>query len=82
MVFYFESIYLPCRFYIVADSWKFYPRSIRIEERDFREVWISAPRKVKVRNPAFELIPKKYITKIISELGILGYDDFLRKVGR
>ena len=70
------------RFYIVADSWKFYPRSIRIEERDFREVWSSAPRKVKVRNPAFELIPKKYITKIISELGILGYGDFLRKVGR
>src|SRR3989344_3495782 len=66
----------------VAESWKFYPRSIRIEERDFREVWSSAPRKVKVRNPAFELIPKKYITKIISELGILGYDDFLRKVGR
>ena len=68
--------------YILADSWKFFPKSIRIEERDFREVWKKSPKTLKVRNPAFELLPKKYITKIISELGIMGYDEFLKKVAK
>ncbi|MDP3881775.1 MAG: hypothetical protein Q8Q31_02760 [Nanoarchaeota archaeon] len=68
--------------YIVADSWKFSPKNVRIEERDFHEVWKNAPKNVKVRDPAFEKIDKKYITGIISELGVLKYNDFLRKISR
>lgn len=66
--------------YIVSDSWKYYPKKVKIEERDFHEVWKNAPKNVKVRNPAFELVPKKMISKIISEFGVLSYQKFLRKV--
>ena len=66
--------------YIVADSWKFTPENIQIEERNFKEVWKNAPKKIKIRNPAFEKIDKRYITGIISELGILRYGEFLRRM--
>ncbi len=66
-------------FYIVADSWKFYPRNVKIEERDFHEIWKNAPGHVKIKNPAFEKIDKKYVKKIITEYGTLKYDDFLKK---
>ena len=36
--------------------------------------------KIKIRNPAFEFIPKKYIKGIVSEYGILSYSEFLKKV--
>ena len=68
--------------YIISDSWKFSSKDIKLEERDFNEVWKKLPKnsKIKIRNPAFEFVPKKYITKIVSELGILKYNDFLKKV--
>lgn len=66
--------------YIVADSWKFSPRNVKIEERDFHEVWANAPAHIKVKNPAFEKIDKKYIKGIISEYGILSYDTFVKKI--
>lgn len=65
--------------YIIADSWKYSPKNLRIEERAFTEVWESAPEKIKIENPAFELIPAKYIKSIISELGILSLNKFLQK---
>ncbi len=65
--------------YILADSWKFFNKEVPIEERDFHEVWGAVPQGVKVRNPAFEKIPKKYISKIITEEGILDYKQFMRK---
>jgi len=65
--------------YIVADSWK-YANKVKLEERDFKEVWKNAPREIKLRNPSFELIEKKYIKAIISELGILSLPDFIKKV--
>ena len=66
--------------YIVADSWKFTKKKVPREQRKLAEVWDSAPKNIKVKNPAFEFVPKKYIKAIISELGILKYGDFLRKV--
>ncbi|MEK6917442.1 MAG: hypothetical protein AABW51_00670 [Nanoarchaeota archaeon] len=65
--------------YIIADSWKFSKNKIPIEQRSLNEVWDKVPRNVKIKNPAFEFVPKKYITKIISELGILSYSEFVRK---
>ena len=64
--------------YILADTWKFFPKNIEIEERHFEEVWNNP--KIKIRNPAFSLVPKKFITGIISELGLLSYKDFLKQV--
>lgn len=67
-------------FYIIADSWKYSNKKIPIENRSLNEVWDKAPKKFKIKNPAFEFVNKKYITKIITELGILNYNDFLKKV--
>ena len=66
--------------YIVADSWKFTNKKTPIENRKLNEVWDKAPKNIKIKNPAFEFIQKKYIKAIISELGTLSYGEFLRKV--
>ncbi len=66
--------------YVVADSWKFFPKNVKIEERDFHEVWKNAPKNIKIRNPAFEFVNKKYVHKIVSELGTLNFTRFLEAV--
>ena len=66
--------------YIIADSWKFSQGNVKIEERDFHEIWNRVPRQIKIRNPAFEKIDKKYIKAIVSELGVLSYGEFMRKI--
>ncbi|MBU0957462.1 MAG: hypothetical protein KKF56_01490 [Nanoarchaeota archaeon] len=66
--------------YILADSWKYYSKNIKIEERKAKEVWKNKPKGIKIENPAFEKIEKKYIKGIVSELGVLKFGDFLRKV--
>ena len=63
--------------YILADSWK-YAKKIKLEQRNSGEVWNT--KKVLIKNPAFELIKRRYITGIISELGNLSYRKFLREV--
>jgi ribose 1,5-bisphosphate isomerase len=49
--------------YIIADSWKYSNKKIPIENRNLNEIWNHAPKDVKIKNPAFELIKKEYITK-------------------
>lgn len=66
--------------YILADSWKYYPHKIKIEERNINEIWNRAPKKIKIRNPAFELVEKKYIKAIISEYGVRKFDDFIKLI--
>jgi len=67
-------------FYVVADSWKFTNKKLLLEQRKLNEVWDKAPKNVKIKNPAFEYVPKKYIEGIISEYGILSYDKFVKKL--
>jgi len=67
-------------FYIVADSWKFTKEKVPIEQRKLNEVWDNAPKNIKVKNPAFEFIDKKYITGIVTELGFMKYSEFLKKI--
>jgi len=67
-------------FYIVADSWKFSKQKIPIENRKLNEIWDHAPKNIKIKNPAFEFVPKKYIGGIVSEYGLLSYNEFLKKV--
>lgn len=68
--------------YIIADSWKHSPKNVKIEERKFHEVWEKMPKSfhVKIKNPAFELVPRKYIKGIITEFGLMKYKKFLRVV--
>ena len=66
--------------YIIADSWKFTKRKVPIEQRSLNEIWDRAPKNIKIKNPAFEFVQKKYIKAVVSEFGILKYDAFLKKV--
>ena len=66
--------------YVIADSWKFSKRSVKIEEREYKEIWKNAPKHIKVKNPAFETVKSKYITAIISELGICKPSVFVKRV--
>ena len=65
--------------FIVSNSWKFTNERLKIEQRSYDEVWKEAPKNLKIKNFAFEQIDKKYITKIISELGVMSYNEFLNK---
>lgn len=55
--------------YIIADSWKYSPKKLKLEERDFHEVWKKLPKKskIKIENPAFEFVPKRLIKEIVTE---------------
>lgn len=66
--------------YILSGSWKFSSEKVRMEQRTFREIWKKSPSGVDIRNPAFEFVPKKDIRGIVSEFGILGYDEFLKRI--
>jgi len=37
-------------------------------------------RKNKIKNPAFEFADKKYIKGIITELGLMSYNQFVKRV--
>ena len=65
--------------YVIADSWKFSRRTVKIEERAHKEVWKNAPKRIKILNPAFETVRAKYINAIVSELGILKPMAFAKK---
>jgi translation initiation factor 2B subunit (eIF-2B alpha/beta/delta family) len=65
--------------YIIADSWKYSNKKIPIENRNLNEIWNRAPKNIKLKNPSFEFVSKKYIKGIVSELGILSYEKFVRK---
>lgn len=66
--------------YVIADSWKFTNSKVPIEQRELNEVWDKAPRGVKIKNPAFEFVDKKYITGMITERGLEKYGEFVGKM--
>ena len=66
--------------YIIADSWKYTSKKIPIEQRGLNEVWDKAPKHIKIKNPAFEFVPKELITKIVTEYGAQTYGEFLKRV--
>jgi len=66
--------------YCCSHSWKFAEKGITIEQRPAKEVWQNVPKGVDVHNPAFEVAESKHIKGIISEFGILNYNDFLKRM--
>ena len=63
-------------FYVVSELLKFDPETLRgecekIEQRSPAEVWIEAPARLDVRNPAFDVTPNRYIHGIVCEEGII-----------
>ena len=53
--------------YIIADSWKYSPKEVKLEQRTFKEIWKNAPKGIKIKNPSFEFVSKKYLKKVITE---------------
>jgi len=66
--------------YIIADSWKFTKQKISLENRKLNEVWDRAPKGIKIINPAFEFVDKKYISGIVTEVGLMSYEKFVGKM--
>ncbi len=63
-------------FYVVSELLKFDPETLhgdceKIEQRNPAEVWAEAPSQLKVKNPAFDVTPNRYIHGIICEEGII-----------
>jgi len=63
-------------FYVVSELLKFDPATLcgdyeAIEERNRNEVWEDAPKKLAVRNPAFEVTRRDFIHGLICEEGII-----------
>lgn len=63
--------------YIVADSWKYSHKNVKIEQRQFKEVWNPKKNKIHIKNPAFESVEIEDISAIITELGFMSYKKFL-----
>lgn len=68
-------------FYSAAELSKYSTMTIfgtreKIEERDLKEVWEKPPKKVKIRNPAFEATAAKYINGYITEIGVIPPQSF------
>ena len=63
-------------FYVVSELLKFDPATMygdyeKIEERNPSEVWTDSPKKLTVRNPAFDATRRDFIHGIICEDGII-----------
>jgi len=56
-----------------------YTNKIKLEKRPSNEVWQTKNKKIQIINPAFDLTKKEFITGIISEFGILPYNQFIKK---
>jgi ribose 1,5-bisphosphate isomerase len=65
--------------YVLTSAWKYSPKKLKIEERNYKEVWNKKNKNLTIRNPAFELIEPEYITAIVSGLGILKPKKFVKK---
>ncbi|NOZ81926.1 MAG: translation initiation factor eIF-2B [Candidatus Micrarchaeota archaeon] len=69
-------------FYVVGNTLKIDRRKeFVIEERPGRELG-RVPRSVKVRNPAFDVTPWKYVTEVITEKGVFAPAEIKRLMGR
>ena len=81
------------QFYVCTETYKFSPMTVtgdlvKIEERDINEVVSEGeiPSNVKVFNPVFDVTPAKYISGLITELGVISpgavYGIMERKFGK
>ncbi len=59
-----------------------FSKKVKLEHRDGREVWDARNENIVVVNPAFDFTQKKYLTGVISELGVLSFRDFVKKAKR
>jgi ribose 1,5-bisphosphate isomerase len=73
--------------YVVSELLKFDPETLYgayegIEQRTPSEVWKEAPRKLSVRNPAFDVTPSRYIHGLVCEEGIIAPQSIVEAINR
>jgi len=54
--------------------------TIKIEQRSGKELRPDAPKEIKIVNYAFDIIPAKFITGIITEYGVIKPKDIKKEV--
>jgi len=69
--------------YVCSLSYKFEPESLEgvgtdVELRSPKEVWDKAPRKLKILNPAFDVVDFEGVTGFVTELGVMPPDSFIK----
>jgi ribose 1,5-bisphosphate isomerase len=74
-------------FYVLSSLLKFDPVTIYgeyvvIEERETQEIWENPPKGLKIRNPAFDVTRRDYISGLISEEGIISPHSVVEAVHR
>lgn len=55
-------------------------KNIWIEERDWKELWPEAPDGLNILNYAFDMVPQKCITWIITEFGVIRPENLLKEI--
>ena len=74
-------------FYVLGTLLKFEPITIHghyeaIEERNTNEIWADPPEGLKIRNPAFDVTRRDYVSGLISEEGIISPHSILEAIHR
>jgi len=64
--------------YSCTHSWKVADK-VEVEKLSRKDIWPNAPKKIEIHNPAFELAETKFLTGIVSELGVLSVKEFVKK---
>jgi translation initiation factor 2B subunit (eIF-2B alpha/beta/delta family) len=54
--------------------------TVKIEQRSGQELWADAPKGLKIINYAFDLVPAKFITGIITQYGVIKPKDIKKAV--
>jgi len=55
-------------------------KNIWIEERDWKELWPDAPDWLNIVNYAFDMVPQKCITWIITEFGVIRPENLMKEI--
>ncbi len=68
-------------FLSAAELYKYDPQTLlglreKIENRDPKEIWEYKGKNLRILNPAFDYVEARYISKYITEAGIIAPDDF------
>jgi len=74
-------------FYVLGTLLKFEPITIHghyeaIEERNTDEIWADPPEGLKIRNPAFDVTRRDYVSGLISEEGLISPHSILEAIHR
>ena len=74
-------------FYVVSELLKFDPVTMygdyeKIEERSSNEVWENPPKRLVLRNPAFDVTRRDFIHGIICEEGIISPHSIIEVIQR